>query len=497
MKKVLVILLLVFCAGMVYAQSPSDVPSGHWAYEAVKELANKGYVVGYQDGTFLGNRTMSRYEFAVIVKRVLDEMDGKIAAVEAKQASDATTSNSVNVKPISLDLAEKANISTADVENISKLVDEFKVELTVIGTRLDKVEATVDELKGKVDNIDAIVSDPEGTLQTAKDDLTKLKKITLSGYLQARYQSMAFDNEYKSEKDQYDTFDVRRARIKLVATPTDRSTAVFELACDENTISPKDAYYQYAFGDNATIAPSFTLGQQYWWFGYENTYSSSKRECPEQSVFIRRFFPGERDTGFVLWGPTGKSLTWKLGAYNGTGIKVGKDSAVDRNDAKDLVTNVRWSHGDLDLGVSGYWGKGVWTSFANKTYNKDIDKVRYGADLQYYLNNITLKGEFIRGKGFDDVPATPIQDQWVNGYDAQIGYNVDQKDTLVARYSFMSKDPIKLAYGEVTSWDFGVVRWLDSNSKFKLFYKINNEQFQTDAAAKDNNGFVAEWLVTF
>lgn len=48
-----------------------DVPENHWAYEAVKDLKDRGYVAGYPDGTFKGDRTMTRYEFAQIVHNAL------------------------------------------------------------------------------------------------------------------------------------------------------------------------------------------------------------------------------------------------------------------------------------------------------------------------------------------------------------------------------------------------------------------------------------------
>ena len=48
-----------------------DVASNHWAYEAVSDLSRRGLVEGYPDGTFGGNRLLTRYEFAEIVYRAL------------------------------------------------------------------------------------------------------------------------------------------------------------------------------------------------------------------------------------------------------------------------------------------------------------------------------------------------------------------------------------------------------------------------------------------
>ena len=48
-----------------------DVPSNHWAYEAVSDLSRRGLVEGYPDGTFGGDRLLTRYEFAEIVYRAI------------------------------------------------------------------------------------------------------------------------------------------------------------------------------------------------------------------------------------------------------------------------------------------------------------------------------------------------------------------------------------------------------------------------------------------
>lgn len=48
-----------------------DVPSNHWAYEAISDLSRRGLVEGYPDGTFGGDRLLTRYEFAEIVYRAI------------------------------------------------------------------------------------------------------------------------------------------------------------------------------------------------------------------------------------------------------------------------------------------------------------------------------------------------------------------------------------------------------------------------------------------
>lgn len=50
-----------------------DVAANHWAYEAVSDLSRRGLVEGYPDGTFGGDRLLTRYEFAQIVYRVIQD----------------------------------------------------------------------------------------------------------------------------------------------------------------------------------------------------------------------------------------------------------------------------------------------------------------------------------------------------------------------------------------------------------------------------------------
>ena len=81
MKKSLLVAALTstFVLGSVgttfAAENPfSDVPRGHWAYDAVMQLAEDGIVEGYGDSTFRGERTITRYEMAQIIARALAKM---------------------------------------------------------------------------------------------------------------------------------------------------------------------------------------------------------------------------------------------------------------------------------------------------------------------------------------------------------------------------------------------------------------------------------------
>ena len=76
-------LALAARAGARSRRTPlADVPANHWAYAAIQTLAADGLIDGYPDGSFKGDRPLTRYEMAAIVARV-------IAKIEATGAGDA------------------------------------------------------------------------------------------------------------------------------------------------------------------------------------------------------------------------------------------------------------------------------------------------------------------------------------------------------------------------------------------------------------------------
>ncbi len=134
MKKSLV-LAMAMALGVTasaYAANPfSDVPAGHWAYDAVNKLAAEGVVDGYPDGTYGGDKLMTRYEMAQIVAKAM-----------AKGA------------------------------NVDKLAAEFADELDSLGVRVANLEKKADNVKitGQIRasyrSTDGIASNHQGYLRT-------------------------------------------------------------------------------------------------------------------------------------------------------------------------------------------------------------------------------------------------------------------------------------------------------------------------------------------
>lgn len=71
-------------AGTAFAANPfADVPARHWSYEAVQKLADAGIITGSGDGTYQGERTVSRYEMAAVVANAIVHADKADAANKA------------------------------------------------------------------------------------------------------------------------------------------------------------------------------------------------------------------------------------------------------------------------------------------------------------------------------------------------------------------------------------------------------------------------------
>ena len=100
LKVAMVSALTVAFAVPAFANPFSDVPAKHWAYDSVNKLAQAGIVDGYGDGTFKGDKTMTRYEMAQIVAKAMTKSlnADQQAAVDKLSREFATELNTMGVK---------------------------------------------------------------------------------------------------------------------------------------------------------------------------------------------------------------------------------------------------------------------------------------------------------------------------------------------------------------------------------------------------------------
>jgi len=154
MKKTayLLVVACLLCAAPAFAQGPfTDVPTDHWAYDAIDQLQKDGIVIGYPDGTFSGKRAITRYEFAVALARL------PLGGTEAPKGFVTNEALQNAMK----DYAKKSDIpdvskfaSKDDVAAIRRLVDEFRDEIAALGVDVDALTRDVAALACRVDAIE-------------------------------------------------------------------------------------------------------------------------------------------------------------------------------------------------------------------------------------------------------------------------------------------------------------------------------------------------------
>ncbi|GCL38096.1 S-layer region-like protein [Sphaerospermopsis reniformis] len=102
----------------------SDVQPGDWAFQALQSLVERyGCIAGYPNGTYRGNRALTRYEFAAGLNACLDRVNELIATATAD------------------------GVTKQDLATIQKLQEEFSAELATLRGRVDALEAKTSELE--------------------------------------------------------------------------------------------------------------------------------------------------------------------------------------------------------------------------------------------------------------------------------------------------------------------------------------------------------------
>ena len=202
MKKLVLILTLVcICAfaAPAFANPFSDVAADHWAYDAIDKLAEDGIVVGNPDGTYKGNKTMTRYEFATMIAR----------AMAASEADDA-------------------KITAENKALIDKLAAEFGSELDALGVRVTALENKVGNVKlSGVARIRMVNEDFDADEDSNKYDMRiRLKataqvndKVTVNARFTTDNVNLEDDNGGNDRDARFDQYNVKFAsdRLTLIA----------------------------------------------------------------------------------------------------------------------------------------------------------------------------------------------------------------------------------------------------------------------------------------
>ena len=491
----------IVCAAPAFAQQGAfpDVPENHWAYQAVTNMASKGYVLGYPDGRFLGKRTLTRYEFAMVINRIVEKLSQPAPPPPAP--------------------APATGLSDADAAELRKLVDAFKTELTVIGTDLTAIKAVLEEHDQRLTDLENALKDARTLNEANLAAINLINTKRIDGYIQARYTrrmtnsstdspeanpsgTAGYTDVNRGYNGNRDTFQVRRARLNVRGDVTPRASYRFQLdartanAPGAQELTVKEAYvvakgFPIATSANPRqlITTDLWLGQSVVPFGHLLYFSSGDRYSPERYIAFTdsgsyAMFPSQDyDKGVALVGLVSGRYKYHVGIYNGTGTATNdpgrrKDfigriliPLIGTANSSEIATSSRyWA-----VGVSGYDGEGngTGTTFAgagstfpttpvagipNVFTNHKRSKSLFDVNTQIVAGNFELKAEYVRGKGglvgSAAGPAIPTNMQpYVDGATIEGGYGegainfgprndegLIQKFKLVGAYEFLNRN---------------------------------------------------------
>jgi len=421
-----------------------DTPTNHWAYEAVQNLAKRGIVIGYPDGTYGGKRPMTRYEFAVAINRMLTTLD------DIRNAQNGT--------PPPPGTPPVQTLTQDELNQIQALIDKFRPELDTIQTNLKQAQDDIDALRADVLDAKALANKAQATADNSYG-VGSTRKFQISGYIQARYQYVpsgqgsqirfpqggagggagAYNGNY-AQGNTMDSFDVRRARLKFtgVLTPNtryglqiDASGAVTAGATPNQQVTTREAYVAYTLGNgDASKNLTATAGLFANPFGYILPVSSATYISPERPLAFSESGAGiwtnqDYDKGIqlsyntpqqLLFLPAGLKLTAAL--VNGTGR-----TSNDTDAFKDQIYRIGYQSSNkiVSIGGSYYYGQvntpnvlGAPAAGTGPQYT-GRKKELYGADLQVVLpSGPFVNAEYVGGlyeqrSAFSVVPTATLR----------------------------------------------------------------------------------------
>lgn len=239
MKKLLSLALtaMLVCALGLPAMGKAfpDVPEHHWAYKAVEELYAAGLVIGYPDGTFGGQRSLTRYEYAMIVSRLYQRLqeiaaEGSLQADKALEAAMAAQEMAKQAQ-LAADAAVKATPVERIIEKhiietkpdipyeevyrqardlavlVEALQEEFAAEIAELQKRTDLLEREVNALDSRLTGLEVKVGDLDARQTRTEADIAQIKadreKFKLGGTFEATLEDRSVNGSANSYKDPY------------------------------------------------------------------------------------------------------------------------------------------------------------------------------------------------------------------------------------------------------------------------------------------------------
>lgn len=470
-----------------------DNSDNHWAYLAITDLANKGLVKGYKDAKFLSNNSMTGFEFATVVDRVLSTLDDMKAKADGKKVDKGTPS------PKSID--------ESTLNEVLALVNKFSAELTTIEGNIKQSQDDIDALRADVDD----AKDYANRARQEADNSYGAgsgRKFSISGYIQTRFDDVSsrngtdFPNGAAASSSGYNgnyqqagapsSFVLRRSRLKVQGqvTPNTKYTMQIDAGGLTNgtnqAVTVREGNIAYTFGDgNTSMNPTMTAGLFANPFGYILPLSSASIVTPERPLAFNENSEGlwandDYDRGVQFQYPS-QQLKYTVAFVNGSGRTMNDtDSTIDQ------IARVAYASKDktLGAGISYYNGHISYAATPAPTRKKQL----LGLDAQYtspqgpFVNAEYVSGKFEQVTWFDEptlkLTTAAAPGNKIVGYYGMLGDNMDAKGahpwSIALSYDVFRRSSSGAADSGST-WDDvnfggGVTYNLDSATRLRLWY---------------------------
>ncbi|MDZ4874260.1 MAG: hypothetical protein CLLPBCKN_003656 [Chroococcidiopsis cubana SAG 39.79] len=225
----------------------SDVQPTDWAFQALQSLVERyGCIAGYPDGTYRGNRALTRYEFAAGLNACLDRVNELIATASA-------------------DMVNKEDLAT-----LQRLQEEFSAELATLRGRVDALEARTAELEA---NQFSTTTKLSGEVIVAVSDVFGGNELAASGSgeptgddndvntVLADRARLTFNTSFTG-KDELRTRLQARNVVPFGTGLTGTNMTRLGFDGDEgNDVQIDDFYYKFPLGEIADIKVDFDNGE--------------------------------------------------------------------------------------------------------------------------------------------------------------------------------------------------------------------------------------------
>ncbi|MBP5470743.1 MAG: S-layer homology domain-containing protein [Candidatus Riflebacteria bacterium] len=152
--------IAILSTSVAYAGPFSDVPTNHWAYDAISQMAEKGIIQGFPDGTYKGKQNVTRYQLAMMTAKMLSNIEQN----------------------------GMSSIAKNDLQTLEKLTVEFADELALLGV---KVTALEDDMQTVKEDVAGLKQDVSSIKESIKNG--SLDKVRLSGDILIRNYGFVHD----------------------------------------------------------------------------------------------------------------------------------------------------------------------------------------------------------------------------------------------------------------------------------------------------------------